>query len=49
MDHSAVLFLLDARARIAAIFTPPFEVAALAADLRRAAPYLGAPEARSAT
>ncbi len=40
MDHSAVLFLLDARARIAAIFTPPFEVPALAADLRRAAPYL---------
>jgi protein SCO1/2 len=49
MDHSAVLFLLDARARIAAIFTPPFEVAALAADLRRAAPYVGALEARSAT
>lgn len=49
MDHSAVLFLLDARARIAAIFTPPFEVAALAADLRRAAPYLGAAEARSGT
>ncbi len=40
MDHSAVLFLLDARARIAAIFTPPFEAPALAADLRRAAPYL---------
>jgi protein SCO1 len=40
MDHSAVVFLLDARARIAAIFTPPFDVAALAADLRRAAPYL---------
>ncbi|TLY49100.1 MAG: SCO family protein, partial [Gammaproteobacteria bacterium] len=40
MDHSAVLFLLDARARIAAIFTPPFEVPALTADLRRAAPYL---------
>jgi protein SCO1/2 len=49
MDHSAVVFLLDAGARIAAIFTPPFEVAALAADLRRAAPYLGAREARSAT
>ena len=40
MDHSAVVFLLDEGARIAAIFTPPFEVAALAADLRRAAPYL---------
>ena len=49
MDHSAVLFLLDARARIAAIFTPPFEAEALAADLRRAAPYLGLRDARSAT
>jgi protein SCO1/2 len=49
MDHSAVVFLLDARARIAAIFTPPLEVAALAADLRRATPYLGALEDRSAT
>jgi protein SCO1/2 len=49
MDHSAVVFLLDARARIAAIFTPPFDVAALAADVRRAAPYLGARDARSAT
>ena len=48
MDHSAVVFLLDARARIAAIFTPPFEVAALTADLRRAAPYLGLRDARSA-
>ncbi len=41
MDHSAVVFLVDA-AGIAAIFTPPFETAALAADLRRAAPLLGA-------
>jgi len=41
MDHSAVLFLVDARG-IDAIFTPPFEVPALAADLRRAAPYLTA-------
>ncbi|HEY0768368.1 MAG TPA: SCO family protein [Steroidobacteraceae bacterium] len=49
MDHSAVVFLLDAGARIAAIFTPPFDVQAFAADLRRAAPYLGAGEARSAT
>jgi protein SCO1/2 len=49
MDHSGVLFLLDGRARLVAIFTPPFEVAALAADLRRAAPYLGALDARSAT
>ncbi len=41
MDHSAVVFLLDDAARIAAIFTPPFEVAAMAADLTAAAPYLG--------
>jgi len=40
MDHSAVVFLLDARARIAAIFTPPLDAAALASDLRRAASYL---------
>ncbi|MBS0579684.1 MAG: SCO family protein [Proteobacteria bacterium] len=40
MDHSAVVFLLDDAARIAAVFTPPFEVAPMAADLRAAAPYL---------
>jgi protein SCO1/2 len=40
MDHSAVVFLLDDGARIAAIFTPPFEVAAMAADLKAALPYL---------
>jgi protein SCO1 len=42
MDHSAVVFLTDRAARIAAIFTPPFEVAGVSADLGRAAPYLGA-------
>ncbi len=41
MDHTAAVFLLDARAREVAIFTPPFEVAAFAADLKRARPYLG--------
>ena len=40
MDHSAVVFLLDATAHIVAIFTPPFEVASMAADLERATPYL---------
>jgi len=40
MDHSAVVFLVDDAARIAAIFTPPLDVAAVAADLERAAPYL---------
>jgi protein SCO1/2 len=42
MDHSAVVFLLDDAARIDAIFTPPFEVAAMAADLKAAAAYLSA-------
>jgi protein SCO1/2 len=42
MDHSAVIFLVDAHG-IVAIFTPPIEVPALAADLRRAAPYLAPP------
>ena len=40
MDHSAVVFLLDDAAHIVAIFTPPFDAAALGADLARAAPYL---------
>lgn len=40
MDHSAVVFLLDEQARIAAVFTPPFEVRGMVADLRRAAPFL---------
>ena len=40
MDHSAVVFLLDDAGRVDAIFTPPFEVAAITADLRRAAPWL---------
>jgi protein SCO1 len=48
MDHSAVIFLVDARG-IEAIFTPPFEVPALAKDLRSAAPYLAAPSARPPT
>jgi len=42
MDHSAVVFLLDDAAHIVAIFTPPFDAAALGADLARAAPWLGA-------
>lgn len=48
MDHSAVIFLVSAQG-IVAIFTPPFEVPALAADLRRAAPYLAAPPQRRPT
>jgi len=48
MDHSAVIFLVDAQG-IVAIFTPPFEVSALAADLRTAAPYLAAEAGRHST
>lgn len=48
MDHSAVIFLVDGQG-IVAIFTPPFEVPALAADLRRAAPYLAPPPKRRPT
>lgn len=40
MDHSAVVFLLNAEAQVVAIFTPPFEVKSFVADLRTAAPYL---------
>jgi protein SCO1 len=40
MDHSAVLFLLDDATRLVAVFTPPFDAAAISADLRRAAPAL---------
>ena len=42
VDHSAAVFLLDDRARVVGVFTPPFDVARLAEDLRKAAPYLGA-------
>ncbi|MBV8341350.1 MAG: SCO family protein [Gammaproteobacteria bacterium] len=40
MDHSAVIFLLNRSGDIAALFTPPFEVPALAADLASASAYL---------
>jgi len=40
MDHSAVVFLLDAKGQVAGIFTPPFDIAKFAEDLGRAAPYL---------
>ncbi len=40
MDHSAVIFLLDADARLVGLFTPPFNAAALAQDLRAVAPSL---------
>jgi protein SCO1/2 len=40
MDHSAAVFLLDARARLVAVFSPPVDAALLAADLRAAGPHL---------
>jgi protein SCO1/2 len=40
MDHSAAVFLLDGRARLVAVFSPPFDATRLAADLRAAAPHL---------
>ena len=37
MDHSATLYLLDTRARLVAVFSPPFSAPKLTADLRRVA------------
>jgi protein SCO1/2 len=34
LDHSATLYLLDTRARLAAVFSPPFKTNDLTADLR---------------
>lgn len=44
MDHSATVFALDSRARIVAVFTPPFSPGKLTVDVQRLAPLL---EARS--
>ncbi|HXR19874.1 MAG TPA: SCO family protein [Steroidobacteraceae bacterium] len=35
MHHSASLYLLDSRGRLAAVFSPPFSAAGLAADLAK--------------
>jgi cytochrome oxidase Cu insertion factor (SCO1/SenC/PrrC family) len=40
MDHSATIFALDSEARIVAVFTPPFNAAALRRDVARLAPVL---------
>src|SRR3984957_15675296 len=37
MDHSATLYLLDTRGRLAAVVSPPFSPPKLTADLRRVA------------
>ena len=42
MDHSAAIFALDSGARIVAVFTPPFNAAALTRDVGRLAPALAA-------
>jgi protein SCO1/2 len=35
MDHSATLYLLDTKARLVAVFSPPFSAPQLAADLQQ--------------
>jgi protein SCO1/2 len=42
MDHSAAVFLVDARARIVGVFTPPFDSRRLAQDLQLVATHLTA-------
>ena len=42
MDHSAAIFLVNSRAQIVGIFTPPFDTKRLAQDLVVAAPHLSA-------
>ena len=42
MDHSATIFALDKGARIVAVFTPPFNAAALTRDVAKLAPVLSA-------
>ena len=37
MDHSATLYLLDARGRLVAVFSPPFSAPKLTADLHQVA------------
>jgi protein SCO1/2 len=37
LDHSSTIFLMDARGRNVAVFTAPYDVKSLTADLRRAA------------
>jgi protein SCO1/2 len=40
MDHSATIFALDSGARIVAVFTPPFNAAAITRDVAKLAPVL---------
>ncbi len=40
VDHSATVYVFDAAGRLAAVFTPPFSLPAMKADLARLAPEL---------
>jgi protein SCO1/2 len=40
VDHSAVVFLLNGQGQRVALFTPPFEIESVAADLRNVADRL---------
>jgi protein SCO1 len=40
MDHSATIFAVDSGGRVVAVFTPPFQAAALKSDIERLAPAL---------
>jgi len=42
MDHSAAVFLVNSRAQIVGIFTPPFDTRRFAQDLVVAAPHMRA-------
>jgi len=42
MDHSATIFALDSGARIVAVFTPPFNAAAITRDVAKLGPALSA-------
>jgi protein SCO1/2 len=42
MDHSAAVFLVNSRAQIVGLFSPPFDTHRLAQDLVLAAPHLSA-------
>jgi protein SCO1/2 len=42
MDHSATVFLVNARAQIVGVFSPPFDTRRFAQDLVVAAPHLAA-------
>jgi len=42
MDHSATIFAVDSGARIVAVFTPPFNAAAISRDVAKLAPALAA-------